>query len=47
MQTTLFIVTSVALSAIVLATIFGKYPKAKDSETVWRKLDDHEKAISE
>ncbi len=47
MQTILFILTVVFLLAIILATIFGKYPKRTNSEIIWRKLDEHEKALGE
>lgn len=47
MENLLFILTGAFLLVFVLATVFGKYPKPKDSETIWQKLDDHEKALGE
>jgi hypothetical protein len=47
MDKLLFILTGAALLAFVLAVIFGRYPKAKDTEIIWTKLDEHEKALGE
>lgn len=47
MENILFILTGTALLAIALATIFGKYPKVNEFETIWQKLDDHEKMLGE